>query len=71
MSKFLDEMATEAEIRLRGYQAERDILSKAAVRIAELDALIVEAQSEATSMRARAPKALGADKDELTTLGLI
>jgi hypothetical protein len=55
VSKFLEEMATEAEIRVRTYKAERDSLTKAAARIAELDALIEEAEGEVVSFKSRLP----------------
>lgn len=40
------EIASEIEARLNAWQRERDALSKAAARIAELDVMIAEAQTE-------------------------
>lgn len=56
MSKFLEEMATEAEVRVNSYKAERANLSKAAARIEELDTLIAEAEGEAVAIKSRLPK---------------
>lgn len=59
MSKFLCEIRREIEVRLGGARQERETLSKAAERIAELDALISEAEGELASLNTRIPVAVG------------
>lgn len=56
MSKFLEEMRAEARVRVQQYRKERDQLSNAAARIAELDALILEAEEEFGSLDKRIPE---------------
>lgn len=46
MSDFLKEMRSEARVRMEQYKQERAELEKAAERIAQLDALIAEAEAE-------------------------
>lgn len=56
MSKFLEDMAREAKVRIDGYHRERAELLGASMRIAELDTLIEEAQEEHQSLLSRLPK---------------
>lgn len=56
MSKFIEEMKREAEVRVEAYKREKEVLAKSAARMVELDALIVEAETEMKSLASRLPK---------------
>lgn len=53
MSHFKREMRQEARVRVEQYRRERDLLLKAPERIAELEALILEAEEEYGSLDKR------------------
>ncbi len=55
MSKFLEDIHREVQVRIDTYKRERDNLAKAAERVVELDALIAEAEAELSSFAARIP----------------
>lgn len=56
MSKFLREIQSEIQIRIRTYKQEKVELAKAADRMLELDDLIAEAQGELETLSVRIPK---------------
>lgn len=56
MSKFLNDIKHEVEVRIRAYTNEKEQLAKAAARVLELDGMIAEAKEELASIEARLPQ---------------
>lgn len=50
---FDEEIGSEIQVRIRTWKAERATLEKAAIRIAELDALIAHAEEQAAPVEFR------------------